>query len=108
MVTLFLFVVFLVPVAVARNMGTVLAFQCIDGGHLPYASIRLTVLGIWALGAVAGPITGPVIGRFAAQANGWRWPQYELLWISGFALIVLLLLLPETYEPTIQEVPERR
>ncbi len=59
------------------------------------------VLGIWALGAVAGPITGPVIGGFAAQANGWRWPQYELIWIAGFALIFLLLLLPETYEPTI-------
>ncbi|KAK0231563.1 major facilitator superfamily domain-containing protein [Armillaria fumosa] len=115
MVTLFLFVVFQVPVAVARNMSTVLAFRFLTGfvgspalatGGASMADIYpmhqfAYVLGIWALGAVAGPITGPVIGGFAAQANGWRWPQYELLWIAGFALIFLLLLLPETYEPTI-------
>jgi MFS transporter, DHA1 family, multidrug resistance protein len=76
------------------------------------------VIGIWALGAVAGksllhipsdtvmndtigPIVGPVIGGFPAQANGWRWPIYELIWISGFALVFLALFLPETYEPTI-------
>ncbi len=115
MVTLFLFVVFQVPVTVARNMSTVLAFRFLTGfvgspalatGGASMADIYPMhqfpyVLGIWALGAVAGPITSPVIGGFAAQANGWRWPQYELLWIAGFALIFLLLLLPETYEPTI-------
>ncbi|SJL04275.1 related to FLR1-Putative H+ antiporter involved in multidrug resistance [Armillaria ostoyae] len=115
MVTLFLFVVFQVPVAVARNMSTVLAFHFLTGfvgspalatGGASMADIYpmhqfAYVLGIWALGVVAGPITGPVIRGFTAQANGWRWPQYELLWIAGFALIFLLLLLPETYEPTI-------
>ncbi|PBK69021.1 MFS general substrate transporter [Armillaria solidipes] len=115
MATLFLFVIFQVPVAVAKNMSTVLAFRFLTGfvgspalatGGASMADVYSThqfpyVLGIWALGAVAGPITGPVIGGFAAQANGWRWPQYELIWIAGFALIFLLLLLPETYEPTI-------
>jgi DHA1 family multidrug resistance protein-like MFS transporter len=47
------------------------------------------------------PIIGPVVGGFPAQAKGWRWPIYELIWISGFTLIFLALLLPETYEPTI-------
>jgi DHA1 family multidrug resistance protein-like MFS transporter len=47
------------------------------------------------------PIIGPVVGRFPAQAKGWRWPIYGLIWISGFTLIFLALLLPETYEPTI-------
>jgi DHA1 family multidrug resistance protein-like MFS transporter len=59
------------------------------------------VLGIWALGAVAGPITGPVIGGFAAQAKGWRWPMMELIWITSVAVVYLSLFLPETYEPTI-------
>ena len=57
--------------------------------------------GAWALGAVAGPITGPLIGGFAAQANGWKWPIWELLWISSFAFLVLFFLLPETLESTI-------
>lgn len=77
------------------------------------------IMGIWSMSAVAGPITGrsirlfhsrivtrffslgPVIGGFAAQAESWRWPVFELIWISGFACGFLFVLLPETYEPTI-------
>ncbi|PBK69271.1 MFS general substrate transporter [Armillaria solidipes] len=113
--TLFLFVIFQIPVATAQNISTILAFRFLTGlvgspalatggasmGDIYPMHQYAYVLGIWALGAVAGPITGPVVGGFAAQANGWRWPQYELLWIAGFSLIFLLLLLPETYEPTI-------
>jgi DHA1 family multidrug resistance protein-like MFS transporter len=40
-------------------------------------------------------------GGFAAQAKDWRWPIYELMWISGFALAFLSLLLPETLESNI-------
>jgi MFS transporter, DHA1 family, multidrug resistance protein len=40
-------------------------------------------------------------GGFAAQANGWRWPIYELMWISGFALVFLTFLLPETLDSNI-------
>ncbi|KAK0460425.1 uncharacterized protein EV420DRAFT_1640974 [Desarmillaria tabescens] len=47
-------------------------------------------------------ITGPVIGGFAAQANGWGWLHYELIWIADFTPIILLPLLPETYELTIR------
>ncbi|KAK0438120.1 major facilitator superfamily domain-containing protein [Armillaria borealis] len=115
MSTLFLFVIFQIPVATAQNISTILAFRFLTGlvgspalatggasmGDIYPMHQYAYVLGIWALGAVAGPITGPVVGGFAAQANGWRWPQYELLWIAGFSLIFLLLLLPETYEPTI-------
>jgi DHA1 family multidrug resistance protein-like MFS transporter len=63
--------------------------------QLPY------VLGIWSVFAIAGPIVGPIAGSYAAQAKGWRWPMYEVLWMGGFALIFLALFLPETYEPTI-------
>jgi DHA1 family multidrug resistance protein-like MFS transporter len=59
------------------------------------------VIGIWAFGGIAGPIIGPIIGGFAAQAESWRWPILELLWISGFSLAFLGLLLPETHGPTI-------
>ncbi|KAF8917072.1 major facilitator superfamily domain-containing protein [Mucidula mucida] len=113
--TLFLFIIFQIPIVTATNIQTVLAFRFLTGffgspalatggasmGDI-YPSEQLAyVIGVWALGAVAGPITGPVIGGFAAQANGWRWPQYELLWISAFGFIFLSLVLPETYGPTI-------
>lgn len=41
------------------------------------------------------------MGGFAAQAESWRWPIWELLWISGFALVWLSLFLPETLGDTI-------
>jgi MFS transporter, DHA1 family, multidrug resistance protein len=40
-------------------------------------------------------------GGFAAQANGWRWPIYELLWVSGASLLLLAICLPETLGETI-------
>ncbi|KAJ7286871.1 major facilitator superfamily domain-containing protein [Mycena rebaudengoi] len=115
MATLFLFVIFQIPIVTATNMNTVLAMRFMTGffgspalatggasmGDIFPAHQFAYVLGIWALGAVAGPITGPVIGGFAAQAKGWRWPMMELLWITSFAVVFLSLFLPETYGPTI-------
>ncbi|KAL8286804.1 hypothetical protein RQP46_004332 [Phenoliferia psychrophenolica] len=112
---LFLFVVFQIPPIFAKNMATVLVSRFIAGfvgspalatggasmgdlfppHQMPYA------IGAWAIGAVLGPCTGPVIGGFAAQKNGWKWPFYELLWISGFALLVLFFFLPETLGSTV-------
>jgi DHA1 family multidrug resistance protein-like MFS transporter len=115
MATLFLFVIFQIPIVTATNMNTVLAMRFMTGFFgspaLATGGASMTdifpphqfayVLGIWALGAVAGPITGPVIGGFAAQAKSWRWPMMELLWITSFSVLFLSLLLPETYGPTI-------
>ncbi|KAL8291587.1 hypothetical protein RQP46_002565 [Phenoliferia psychrophenolica] len=112
---LFLFVIFQLPAIFAKNMSTVLFFRFAAGfvgspalatggasmgdifppQTMPYA------LGIWAAGAVAGPVLGPVIGGFAAMNEGWRWPFYELLFISLFAFLVLAVTLPETLDQTI-------
>jgi len=114
-ISLAIFVLFNVPIIKAPNFGTILVFRFLTGfvgspalatggasmsdlfqpQRLPY------MIGIWALGAVAGPILGPVIGGFAAQAKDWKWPIYELMWISGFSLVFLSLFLPETLESTI-------
>ncbi|KAJ7052619.1 major facilitator superfamily domain-containing protein [Mycena amicta] len=115
MAGLLLFVIFQIPIVKATNMNTVLAMRFLTGffgspalatggasmGDIFPANQLAYVMGVWALGAVAGPISGPVAGGFAAQAKSWRWPMMELLWITSFAVIFLSLLLPETYEPTI-------
>ncbi|EEB91287.1 hypothetical protein MPER_10380, partial [Moniliophthora perniciosa FA553] len=112
---LIIFLLFNIPIATAKNMSTVLAFRFLTGfvgspalatGGASMADIYeghtlSYMIGIWALGAVAGPILGPVIGGFAAQAKNWRWPIYELMWISAFAILFLSFLFPETYEATI-------
>ena len=62
---------------------------------------RAYAIGIWGISAVCGPVLGPLIGGFAAQANGWRWTIWELLWLSGFTLVFLFFLLPETSSANI-------
>ncbi|KZP04822.1 MFS general substrate transporter [Athelia psychrophila] len=109
------FLLFNTAIVEAKNSSTVLVFRFLTGfvgspalatggasmGDIFPPQAQPYVMGIWALGAVAGPILGPVIGGFAAQANGWKWPIYELMWISGFALIFLAILLPETLAANI-------
>ncbi|KAF7320811.1 Caffeine resistance [Mycena chlorophos] len=104
---LLLFVIFQIPLVTAKNIETPRTRDW--GKFFPGASMGdlfpdnqlAYVIGVWALGATAGPITGPVIGSFAAQAKSWRWPMMELIWITSFAFVFLMIFLPETYEPTI-------
>ncbi|KAJ6606381.1 major facilitator superfamily domain-containing protein [Mycena vulgaris] len=113
--TLLIFVVLQAPIITAKNIETILVLRFFTGffgglapatggasmadmfplQQLPY------VMGIWSVFAILAPVCGPIVGSYAAQANGWRWPMWEMLWISGFALIFLVLSLPETYDATI-------
>ncbi|KIK66813.1 hypothetical protein GYMLUDRAFT_913154 [Collybiopsis luxurians FD-317 M1] len=115
MTSLFLWLILQIPIIFATNVQTILAFRFLSGffgspaiatGGATMADVYPSdqvayVVGIWAMAGVGGPIIGPLIGGFAAQENGWRWPQYEYIWLSTFSFIFLVLLLPETYEPTI-------
>ncbi|KAF7555348.1 hypothetical protein G7Z17_g2207 [Cylindrodendrum hubeiense] len=58
--------------------------------NIPYG------LSWWVFSAWAGPAFGPLLGGFAAQAKGWRWPLWEIVWMASPALIFLLTLMPET------------
>ncbi|TPR01337.1 Sugar (and other) transporter family protein [Aspergillus niger] len=58
-------------------------------------------IGIWGISAICGPVLGPLVGGFAAQAKGWRWTIWELMWLSGFTLVVLIIFLPETSSSNI-------
>jgi len=118
-----IFVLFQVPMILPScNFGTLLAFRfltgffgspCLATGgasmgdlfdpfHLPYA------MGLWAVGAICGPVLGPVVGAAAAQANGWKWTIWELMWLSGFSFIVMTLFQPETYGPNVLYKRARR
>jgi DHA1 family multidrug resistance protein-like MFS transporter len=114
-ITLIIFALLQIPTALSTTIGGLLALRFIVGfvgspalatggasiGDIfPPAAVPFAV-GLWAMGAVAGPVLGPVVGGFAAAANGWRWPIWELAWISGFSSVFLLFLLPETLGDTI-------
>ncbi|KZF26428.1 putative caffeine resistance protein 5 [Xylona heveae TC161] len=108
--TLTLFVILQVPTALSVNLGMLLAFRFITGfvGSPPLANGGATIsdiyppkqrayaMAVWGVGAVCGPVMGPLIGGFAAQAKGWRWTIWELTWLSSFSLVFLFFFFPET------------
>ncbi|KAL3427817.1 multidrug resistance protein [Phlyctema vagabunda] len=113
--TLFVFVFLQFAVIYAKNLGMLLAFRFLTGffgspvlatggaslGDIYAPSKRAYAIAIWGMAAVSGPVMGPLVGGFAAEAHDWRWPIWELLWLSGFSLIVLIIFLPETSSANI-------
>lgn len=113
--TLALFVVLQVPTALAANFGMLLAFRFLTGfigspslatggasiGDMYTPAKRTYGLAVWGIGAVCGPTMGPLVGGFAVEAEGWRWAVWELMWLSGFCLALLVGLLPETSSANI-------
>lgn len=113
--TLFAFVLLQLGVIYAKNFGMLLAFRFLTGliGSPVLATGGATIadmykpskqaygIGVWGISAVCGPAMGPLIGGFAAEAKGWQWPIWELMWLSGFCLIFLFFWLPETSSSNI-------
>ncbi|CZT48181.1 related to FLR1-Putative H+ antiporter regulated by yAP-1 and involved in multidrug resistance [Rhynchosporium secalis] len=120
--TLVVFVFFQFGVIYAKNFGMLLAFRFLTGffgspvlatggaslSDMYRPAKRAYAIGIWGLAAICGPVLGPLVGGFAAQHRGWKWPIWELLWLSGFALIVLIMCLPETSSANILYRRSRR
>lgn len=108
--TLAAFIVLNVPVALAPNYSTLMAFRFLTGfvgspvlatggatiSDMYKPSKRAYGIGIWGVAAVCGPVLGPLVGGFAAAAESWRWPIWELMWLCGFCLVFLYFFLPET------------
>ncbi|KAL8286919.1 hypothetical protein RQP46_003925 [Phenoliferia psychrophenolica] len=106
MICTFLFALFQMPIVLAKNFETILVFRFLTGllagpamstggasmmdiFHLRY---KAYAIASWAIGATGGPI----MGGYAGQIKGWRWPIYELLWLSSIAIVILFVFLPET------------
>ncbi|PSR79988.1 putative caffeine resistance protein 5 [Coniella lustricola] len=114
-ITLAVFVVFQVPTALATNFGMLLAFRFLTGfigspslatggasiGDMYTPSKRTYGLAVWGFGAVCGPTLGPLVGGFAVEKKGWNWTIWELMWLSGFCLAILVFFLPETSSANI-------
>lgn len=120
--TLFVFVFFQFAVIYAKNFGMLLAFRFLTGffgspvlatGGASISDMyspqkRAYGIAIWGMAALCGPVLGPLIGGFAVQHKNWQWAIWELLWLSGFALIMMILFLPETSSSNILYRRSRR
>ena len=113
--TLAVFVILQVPTALAINFAMLLCFRFLTGfigspvlatggasiGDMFAPNKRAYGIAIWGIAAICGPVLGPLVGGFAAQAEGWTWTIWELMWLSGFSLILFIFFLPETSSSNI-------
>ncbi|KAI7337383.1 MFS general substrate transporter [Hortaea werneckii] len=113
-IALGLFVVFVIPCAVATNMETILVTRFF-GAFCAAAMIsnapgtvndivddehRALAFSIWSVGPMNGPVLGPVVGGFVYQYLGWRWTNWVVIIAASVAWIVVGLV-QETYAPAI-------
>jgi len=61
---------------------------------------RALAFSIWSIGPMNGPVTGPLIGGFAAEYLGWRWTNWLVIIFSGVGW-VMCSLIKETYAPVL-------
>lgn len=120
--TLFAFVILQLPTGYAVNIGTLLVFRFLTGffGGPVLASGGATIMdmyppvevpfwiSIYGAAGVLGPVLGPLVGGFAAQAKGWRWTIWEITWLCAVVLVVLFVWMPETNAATILHRRARR
>ena len=57
--------------------------------------------GLWAVGAVAGPVTAPLLGAAMADAKSFRFIFWFLMWICSATFITLTFFVPETLPRSI-------
>ncbi|CCF60364.1 hypothetical protein KAFR_0K00100 [Kazachstania africana CBS 2517] len=109
-ITYFLFMVFQIGCATVQNIEGLIILRFISGilcspslstGGATIADIirpeKLTpYIALWAVGAVASPTVGPLLGASMVVSKDWRWTFWLLLWLSIPWLIIFIFFFPET------------
>ncbi|KAB8239227.1 MFS transporter [Aspergillus alliaceus] len=111
-----MFTVLVLPVALAQSFEAVVISRLFGGffgsatvvvapgtlNDIIHPKYRALAFSLWSLGAMNGPVLGPIIGGFVYQYLGWRWINWIVL-ICGGASTACLLLIKETYAPVLLE-----
>lgn len=113
--TLLIAAIFIIPCAVAKNIGTLLVARFIGGVAF---SAPLTLIGgslsdIWkteergvamavfSAAPFLGPVVGPLVGGFVGDYAGWRWMYWVLFIFAAVVYVYQALVLPETHHGTL-------
>lgn len=113
--TLLIAVIFVIPCAVAKNLGTLIVCRTIDGiaFSAPMTLVGGTLADLWrneergvpmaafSAAPFIGPAIGPLVGGFLSDAAGWRWLYWIQLILAGIVWVLITFTVPETYAPTI-------
>lgn len=105
------YLIWIVPSAVARNIGTMIvarffqglagsAFLSVAGGTVGdlFTPIEMQApMTLFTISPFLGPSAGPFLGGFINSYANWRWTHYVLIiWAFGL-LLGLHFFVPETY-----------
>ncbi|KAF9884709.1 hypothetical protein FE257_001338 [Aspergillus nanangensis] len=110
-----MFLIWLIPCAVAQNIETMIvcrffnglagsAFLSVAGGTVGdlFARHELSApMMLYTASPFVGPEIGPLVGGFINQYTTWRWTFYVLLIWTGVLLVSLIVFVPETYHPVL-------
>ncbi|KAK0614862.1 putative MFS transporter [Bombardia bombarda] len=122
-VGLFLFGIFTIPVAVAKNAATVFVCRFLTGtfGSSSLAIVGGTLADIWeplsrgvavagfASATFLGPVMGPIVGGFVTKSYlGWRWTQWLTLIPTMVLLAIFYVTVPETFAPVLLQKRAKR
>ncbi|KAK9480685.1 major facilitator superfamily domain-containing protein [Lipomyces japonicus] len=113
--TLLVALVFIIPCAVAKNIGTLLVCRLIDGiaFSAPMTLVGGTLADVWnneergtamatfSAAPFIGPCVGPIVGGFIGDHVTWRWIYWVMLMLTGVIYVLIVFTIPETYAPAI-------
>lgn len=118
-----LFAIFQIPVAVARNIDTIMLGRFLSGffAAAPLAVVGGALADVWdpieraygvcafAAGAFCGPVVGPILGGFVTQSHlGWRWTAWLTLIMATLFGLIGLVVIPETSAAKILQIKAKR
>ncbi|KAL7951834.1 major facilitator superfamily domain-containing protein [Trichoderma barbatum] len=110
-----MYLIWLIPSAVAKNIATMLvarffdglagsAFLTVSGGTVGdlFARHELQLpMAAFSIAPFVGPSLGPLLGGFINYYTHWRWTYYVLLIWAAVMWVAIVLLVPETYHPIL-------
>lgn len=115
-VTMLIYMGFLVGCGAAPNFGSHITFRFLAGmfGSTPLTVAGGTIADLWnplektyafplyAFIGFSGPLFGPIIGSFIGPSNlSWRWCEWLMVILGGIVLALIVLGQPETYAPLL-------
>lgn len=116
-----LYVIWIIPQAVATNIQTVIITRFFDGfagstflavsggtvGDLFSRQELQAPMTIFSIAPFLGPVAGPVIGGFINYYIDWRWTYYILIIVGFVQLVAIVFLVPETFRMSTSPPPPR-
>lgn len=115
--SLAVFMVWIMASGLAPNFGAQIVFRFLAGcsastplvcGGGSVADMYNTLEKTWAfpmyaIASFGGPMLGAVMGAYIGPSSSvsWRWTEWTMLMLSGVIVVLVALLMPETYSPLL-------